>query len=186
MTRLEQIRLKRNEEKVARIIAVPIVLVLSILFYLGKLILALLWKVRRALWKLSVTISIVFFLTNVFGVVANAPKANATAPVIPVKEQTQKDQIKAYIRKVFGKYGDQAIRVATCESGLNPRAVNDNTQWGGVGVDRGTFQLNSVYQGISNTNFLFDYRLNTDMAYIIFKNAGYNWHLWTCGRKLGL
>lgn len=184
MKHLETVRLRRSEQKVADAIALPIALVLSILFYLGKLAVKGLVKFKRILFKLSLFIFILYSLSNFFMTVAVAPKADASTPFIPTHPVTEHDQIVAYIKSVFGKYAGQAIQVSTCESGLRPNAVNDNTQWGGVGIDRGLFQLNSVYQGISNTNFLFDYHLNTDMAWIIFKNAGYNWHLWTCGRKL--
>ncbi len=92
----------------------------------------------------------------------------------------EKEAIIFYIRKVFGKYSDSALKIAQCESHLNPMARNDNTQWGGVGVDRGIFQLNNVYQKIDNPNFLYDYKTNINMAWVIFKNSNYNWHLWTC------
>lgn len=186
MTRLQRIRLNRLEERIARAIAVPLALLLSILFYLGRIGVGVLWRVRRILWKLSVTIAIVFFLTNVFGVIASAPKANATAPVIPAKTYTEHAEIISYIEKVFGKDAGKAIQVFTCESGLNPRAYNDNTSWGGVGHDYGVAQLNDHYQGVTNVSFLYDYKINILMAKQIFDRWGGNFHAWTCGRKLGL
>ena len=99
---------------------------------------------------------------------------------------TEKEKIVLYIKQTFGKYSDSALKIAKCESGLRPMAKNDNTQWGGVGVDRGIFQLNNVYQKIDNANFLYDYKLNINMAWVIFKSAGYNWHLWTCSKTLGI
>src|SRR5258708_18560781 len=53
--------------------------------------------------------------------------------------------IENEIKKVFGSYYQEALKIANCESKLNPQAVNDNTTWGGIGKDRGIFQINDVF-----------------------------------------
>lgn len=100
----------------------------------------------------------------------------------PTSEQ---EQIIAFIKQVFGKDSYQALRVAKCESGIRARAVNDNTKWGGVSQDLGVFQINKHYQGVTNPNFLLDYKINVLMAHKIFTERG-NWSAWTCSRTLGI
>src|SRR6185312_8484633 len=131
-------KLRHNEQKVADVIALPIALVLAILFYLGQILVKVLYRFKKQLFKLSLTICVVFFLTNVFGVVANAPKADASHPYIKVLDHptTEHDQIIAYIKQVFRKDSDKAFELLNCENhALNPLAINDNTIWGGVGRD---------------------------------------------------
>src|SRR5690606_33544693 len=105
---------------------------------------------------------------------------------IAVEETRGTEAIKSYIREVFGKDADEAIAIATCESGLRRNAVNDNTTWGGRGVDKGLFQINNSWQEIDNDSFLFDYKINTILAKKIFDNRGGNWSAWSCADKLGL
>ena len=109
--------------------------------------------------------------------------ASPSAKLVP----SEHDQIASYIKEVFGKDSDKAFKLLSCEnSALNPKALNDNTTWGGVGKDYGVFQINNKWQGVSNEAFLYDWRTNIDMAYSIYSRDGYSFKLWTCGRKLGI
>jgi Lysozyme like domain len=87
--------------------------------------------------------------------------------------------IEQEIRNVFGEYADQAIEIAKCESKLDPKAFNDNTTWGGVGRDKGIFQISDYYHPAAN-KFYYDYKVNIAMAYKIFRDAGNSWQPWTC------
>ena len=65
---------------------------------------------------------------------------------IESRTYTQKEVI-AIITKAANKYGvsaDLMIRLAKCESGLNPRAVNNKNKNGSI--DRGLFQFNSIHK----------------------------------------
>jgi len=189
MTRLEQIRLRKTEKKVADVIALPIALVLAILFYLGEIAVKILYRFKRQLFKLSLTIGVVFFLTNALGVVANAPRADASHPYIKVLNHpvTEHDQIIAYIKEVFGQDADKAFELLNCENhALNPFALNDNEAWGGVGKDYGIFQINNKWQGVTNEAFLYDWKINILIAHNIYTRDGNTFKLWTCGRKLGI
>lgn len=132
---------------------------------------------------------LVFTLLFASTAIAAAPKADLSheyiKPVIAT-QPTEREQIVTYINEVFGKDASNAIKVFTCESGLNPRAYNDNTSWGGVGHDLGVAQINDHYQMVTNKDFLYDYKINILMAKQIFDKWGHNFHAWTCGRKLGL
>ena len=107
--------------------------------------------------------------------------------------------IEADIKSVFGKYYPQAMILLKGKPGdscaenksLNPNAVNDNTLWGGVGQDIGVFQINTKWQGVTNTAFLKDPAINIRMAWRIFVNQGYKFGVqptagWTCGRYYGI
>lgn len=105
----------------------------------------------------------------------------------PEDETVQQKDIVAYVKQVFGKDSDKALQLLSCENhALNPKAVNgwNNTPAGSL--DKGLFQINNHWQKIDNDAFLFDYKVNTQLAYNIFSRDGYSFKLWTCGRKLGI
>ena len=80
------------------------------------------------------------------------------------------------IREVFGSYGDGAVHVAMCESGLNPNAYNGVLGAAGIfQIIPGTFASTSyrdqsVYNPIANIK----------AAHEIFVRDGYSWREWTC------
>lgn len=87
--------------------------------------------------------------------------------------------VKAYIMDVFGPLnGPRAIRIAACESGFNPEALNHNKN----GThDGGIFQLNSggTVQSLGLTfNETKDYKKNIEAAYRLFRQRG--WRPWVC------
>jgi hypothetical protein len=118
-----------------------------------------------------------------------APTINATASAT-LKEVVY-PPVEEYIRLTFGVYADKAMRLLTdpaCHENLylDPKAVNDNTSWGGIGRDRGIFQISDVYHpGVSDA-CAFDYKCNIDYAYRMFVNDNYTFKRWTCGRELGI
>lgn len=181
-------KLRHNEQKVADVIALPIALVLAILFYIGKIVVKALFRVKRFLFKLSIAVFLLYNAYNTFQYVAYAPKAEAALDGFTYVKSptTERQQIINFIYDTFGKDADNALKVFTCESGLNPRAYNDNTSWGGIGHDLGVAQINDHYQGVTNAAFLYNYKINILMAKQIFDKWGHNFHAWTCGKKLGL
>ena len=112
----------------------------------------------------------------------------------PVQD-SQYEAIKKDIELVFGEYSDKAFLLLQGEGcaenrTLNPNAVNDNTTWGGTGVDRGVFQINDYWQGIRHEGkaeqFLFDPAINIRIAWRLFEDDGYSFKLWTCGKHYGI
>lgn len=98
-----------------------------------------------------------------------------------------REEIAAYIKEVFGVHADKAFQVLSCENAsLNPEAVNTAGNSPEGARDIGVFQINEYWQGVSNSAFLFDYKINVLMAYNIFSRDGYSFKLWTCGRKYGI
>ena len=121
-----------------------------------------------------------------------APKPTEAPKIAEVKEapKTQKEEIEAYIREVFGKDADKALLLlkgkgeGSCAENrnLDPNAVNDNTWWGGKGKDWGLFQINDRYHPVFKLNLHKDWKANVDYAYKMFKNDGYSFKRWTCGK----
>ncbi len=74
---------------------------------------------------------------------------------------------------------EKAIRVATCESRMQPDAVSRSG-------DYGLFQINKVtwektVKGWGYTwDEMFDAEANADVAYRIYKLAGNSWSPWSC------
>jgi LysM repeat protein len=80
------------------------------------------------------------------------------------------------IRQVFGAYGDGAVRVAMCESGLNPNAYNGVLGAAGLfQIIPGTFASTS-YAGQS----VYNPQVNIRAAYEVFARDGYSWREWAC------
>lgn len=99
----------------------------------------------------------------------------------PVK--TERGEIEAYIREVFGDEAENAFKVLSCENkGLNPKAINHNRNGS---VDQGIFQINNIHRnGKAKGKDMFDYRQNIDVAHAIFSEQG--WRPWTCSTKVGV
>lgn len=80
------------------------------------------------------------------------------------------------IRQVFGPYGDGAVRVAMCESSMNPNAYN------GVLGAAGLFQI--IPSTFASTSYagqsVYDPVVNIKAAYEIFVRDGYSWREWAC------
>ena len=140
----------------------------------------LLWKLKKQLWRLAIVIFVVSVSLAALSIpVANAPKADAQMPNVALAQTTQADEIKAYIKEVFGDQADNAYKVLACENGrLNPSARGMNTN--GTS-DVGIFQINSVH-GVPEA-YLKDWRTNVDIAYQIYKGSG--WGAWSCVTMYG-
>jgi len=121
----------------------------------------------------------VYTAENIISPLADEPK---------VKEATDKQSIsiRNKIREVFGDHADKAFKVLSCENAaLNPNAVNTAGNEPAGSRDIGVFQINEYWQKTQG-KFLFDPEVNIKIAYIIFKDNGYSFDRWTCGRKFGI
>jgi hypothetical protein len=103
------------------------------------------------------------------------PVPAAPAPAAPATPSQA--EVVAVIREVFGPNGDAAIRVANCESHLNPRAISRG------GSNWGLFQINKVHaKRVAAMGYrwedLLDARVNTTVAKAIFDGSG--WGPWAC------
>jgi hypothetical protein len=109
---------------------------------------------------------------------ARRTQAHPAEPIAPTRPASQ-GQIVTWIRQIFGGFASGALRVAECESGLNPRAVNPTPVWDGEHAE-------GVYQIIGSTfartpyHNVFDPWQNIAAAYWIFHHDGDRWTEWAC------
>jgi Transglycosylase-like domain len=103
-----------------------------------------------------------------------------TTPTRGGQDFTNTSSVKQMILNTFGTYGEQALRIAQCESGLNAVAVNPSSMATGV------FQfLPSTW---ATTSYAKqdpkDAKANIAAAYEVFKRDGFSWREWECSRVL--
>ena len=100
-----------------------------------------------------------------------------TVPPAPAAPTPDPGSVEAIIHEIFGPAGDQAVRVARCESGLNPGAISRG------GGNWGLFQINTVHRHrVQRMGYqwedMLDARANAVVAYSIFQEQG--WSPWGC------
>lgn len=132
------------------------------------------------------TVAIVVFVVVLLWAIASAQadgavserenRGRASEPVsryLAVDNRASRSETaRTAIRKVFGSKAPQALRVARCESHLNPRAV-------GSAGERGLFQIHPIHFRWAKPRRLFDPRWNALVAYRLSR-GGTNWSHWTC------
>jgi len=122
-----------------------------------------------------------------------APQSTEASKIAETKElpKTQKEEIEAYIREVFGKDADKALLLLkgkgedTCAENrnLNPYAKHENIKNGIVySTDFGLFQINNKYHPVYKLNLHKDWKANVRYAYQMFLNDGHSFRRWTCGK----
>lgn len=108
----------------------------------------------------------------------NIPQAHAQEHV---SQSANDAQTLSVIYQVFGPYGNQAMHVAECESGLNPNATNNYYVGGSHAA--GLFQIlyPSTWYTTSQADFSpYNAAANTRAAHDIFVRDGYSWREWSC------
>lgn len=91
----------------------------------------------------------------------------------------QPETIEEKIIRFFGKDSEQAIKVFTCESGLNPNVIGDiNTKYPSVGVA----QIRMLPERNLQVSEMLDADKNLDYAKHLFDKSG--WTPWTCRKVL--
>lgn len=87
-------------------------------------------------------------------------------------------QIRAIADEMDFKWPDYLVRLAYCESRLDPKALNDKGNTPANSYDRGLFQFNSYWQKKVSDDCAYDVRCATETT-IKMINAGQQ-HLWAC------
>jgi soluble lytic murein transglycosylase-like protein len=142
-------------------------------------------RAGRGTWKAVATV------LAALAVPATGVARVAEAPVVvrkPAVKPARSDKpakpdgaatIEDLIRETFGKRSDEALRVASCESKLDPKALSR------AGA-RGVFQIMPVHTWrvaqVGGTN-LDDPKTNVRVAKALFDDEG--WRPWTCARIVG-
>lgn len=139
------------------------------------------WKDVSWLVLIMIAVSVVGYNAKQNQVIVNAAELIYITPT-PFIENPTKDQqtISDYIKEVFGKDADRAFKLLECENrSLNPNAVNTAGNTPAGSRDIGVFQINEYWQGV-NGKFLFNPKINVQIAYQIFKDSGYSFKMWAC------
>lgn len=173
-------KLNKHEQAFVNFLAKIIGLLVFIVIYIVKLIVKILYKLKKQIFKLTLLMFAIYLPLYCFQPIAHAPKANATLDEFNIVGQptTEKEQIIAYIKEVFGKDADEALLIAKCESGIRAEAYNTNTNGS---VDVGVFQINSVH-GV-RAKWLTNWKVNVEVAHQLFTEQGH-WNAWVCARKV--
>lgn len=87
---------------------------------------------------------------------------------------TKDSPIEDQILAAFGAEGDIALKVARCESGLNPKAINKTSS------ARGLFQIMQSWHRIDQ-KWLFDPVINIQVAKKLWSEQG--WEPWRASNK---
>lgn len=186
------LKLTKNEETASLAIAKVIVILGAVPTYLLKLLLVIIWRLKKQIYKLTIVAIAVTVFMSVQSINVYAPKARAelNGYTYTDKPVTEHQEIINNIYDVFGKDSDKAFKllkgngVCSGENGsLNPNARNWNSDGS---VDYSVFQINDRWQGVSNPAFLFDPKINIDMAYNIYKRSGNTFKMWTGGKCQGI
>ena len=126
-----------------------------------------------------------------------AQEVTPTPTITPIPTATpilsEKELIIQEIINVFGEDADKAFLLLmgkdnkSCAENrmLDPKAVNDNTTWGGVGQDVGVFQISNYWHPFT-TEQLQDWKFNISYAYRMYLNDNKTFVRWTAGRCLGI
>ena len=145
----------------------------------------------------------VFIVSLIAGVEVKAqdtqivvPSPTPTTELITVaqKEVVEPNTIEEYIKYKFGEHSNKAMLLlqgqgsGTCAENrnLDPKAVNDNRTWGGVGRDVNIFQINDFYHPVKVLNLENDWKANINYAYRMFENDNFTFVRWSCGKVYGI
>ena len=137
------------------------------------------WKYDA--WRLGVAVVVASVL---IGRVAMAVEAKMAGPLITPLADVNREYIEKTIyvtpatiedkiRARFGQEADVALRVAFCESSMNPRAKNSTSS------ARGLFQIMQSWHRI-NEKWLFNEDVNIEVAYQLWTEQG--WTPWEASR----
>jgi len=110
-------------------------------------------------------------------VIQEEEKIEATIGKTPSQKEVEIEIRKIAKEKEFSN-SDYLVKLAHCESSLNPQAVHLNNSGGSV--DRGLFQWNNHYQKQISDQCAFDIRCSTERA-IEKINAG-GQGIWVCDK----
>ncbi len=143
--------------------------------------------------KRKVNVTLVLFVGLVLGhlmSLQSTPRIISPLPESGVYIKTSEfiypkiNTVEEIVTSVFGIHSNKAFKLLSCENRpLDPRAKNVNKSGS---IDRGLFQINNKWQEVDNKRFLYDPLINTQMAWRIYEDSGYNFKMWTCGKKLNI
>jgi hypothetical protein len=179
-------KLNKYETTTIEITTSIVGLLLAFIFLLIRTTIKTLHKAKRWLFRLAIVILLFNSALTAVQQVAYAPKADASEFKFSAKPLTEREQIVNYIHEVFGKDADKAFLVLSCENKrLSPNAVNTAGNYPVGSRDIGVFQINEHWQAVQG-KFLFNWKINIEIAHQLYVENGNSFKLWTCGRNYGI
>ena len=115
------------------------------------------------------------YLTAAMGGFSGTAVIQALVQKKTMEKNSQSETIEERIRRISGEEmvdSDLAMRVAKCESSLNPNATNTNTDGS---IDRGLFQINSKWHPEVTADQAFDAEFSTRFFCKAFKAGNLSW-----------
>lgn len=102
--------------------------------------------------------------------------ASLNSPLVLTVAMPTDSSVSGMINTAFGSYASQALRVAQCESSLNPSATNSSSGAAGVFQFMASTWAGTSYAGYSRYNAW----ANINAAHQVFVRDGYSWREWSC------
>ncbi|MCR4285586.1 MAG: transglycosylase SLT domain-containing protein [Candidatus Kaiserbacteria bacterium] len=104
--------------------------------------------------------------------------------VILIEVIPEEKTVEEKIRETFPEDPETALKIAHCESSLDPSAINNRNKNGSV--DKGLYQINSVHdKRVRELDLdLFDTDDNLKIARLLYEE--HTWSPWVCAKKLGI
>lgn len=96
------------------------------------------------------------------------------------KEMSVEDQIRAIAAEKNFKWADYLVRLAMCESGLNPNNKNSKGNTPAGSLDRGLFQINSYWHKEVSDACAYDVRCSTEWTIQMIENGRQG--QWACNK----
>lgn len=96
-----------------------------------------------------------------------------------VSNMTPEQQIRHYAKEANFQWPDYLVRLAKCESGLNPNAINHNTN---STIDKGIFQWNQYYHPHMTDECVYDVECATKATMEKINAGGQG--IWVCDKKI--
>ncbi len=112
-----------------------------------------------------------------------APTTTTTAPPPPPPPASSGDPA-SIIGEIFGPHANDALVIASCESGLNPGATNPAGYYGLFQIGTGHASQFEAVTGTSWSSGRYDARANTTYAKWLFDRSGQTWSQWGCRHRL--
>lgn len=156
-------------------------------------------KKQKAMWKLLLAVSIsalavVHFMGFSVNVVSpmdeNYPRANVVKAESITSDskqfetvsnsETVEQTIRRLAKEANFKWTDYLVRLAYCESRLDPLAVNDRNNNPKHSKDRGLFQISDYWHKNVPDSVAFDVEASTKWAMDKINNGGQG--IWVCNR----
>lgn len=112
---------------------------------------------------------------NEMCIVKEIPKVEVIENIYPLSVESQ---IREIARKENFKWPDYLVKLAYCESRLDPKAINTRGNNPTESYDRGLFQFNSYWQSKVSDECAFDIECSTKKTMEMINNG--KQHLWAC------